>query len=322
VVAFGQLESAWPAQGSVLLRDGAIYCAAGRSSYLDGGIWLCRLDLKTGQKLAQQCVSSPDPRTGEQPGEPVPYEMPGALPDVLSCDGELVYMRHLAFDPQDLTPRKAPRHLYSPAGFLHDDWWHRTYWIYGEHFYSGYIGWYFAGRETAAGRLLVMDDPAIYGFGYKPDLYRATRQTRYHLFAIDRRALPPQPPTDYARANRDYPLRSEGKFYVRPKWSSDVPQLARAMVLSGDTLLLAGPPADALESKAVHDGAQGAILCAVSAGDGKTLAEYRLDALPVFDGLAAAQGRLYLSLRDGRLLCLGDNRSAPGGQQLPRLATP
>jgi hypothetical protein len=47
-------------------------------------------------------------------------------------------------------------------------------------------------------------------------------------------------------------------------------------------------------------------LCAVSAADGKTLAQYHLDSLPVFDGLAAAQGRLYLTLQDGRLLCLGD----------------
>ena len=38
---------------------------------------------------------------------------------------------------------------------------------------------------------------------------------------------------------------------------------------------------------------------------GKTLAEYPLGAVPVFDGLAAAQGRLYLTLRDGRLLCFG-----------------
>jgi hypothetical protein len=77
------------------------------------------------------------------------------------------------------------------------------------------------------------------------------------------------------------------------------------MVLAGEKLFLVGPPREALQSQEAYDGAQGAILCAVSARDGKILSEYPLDALPVFDGLAAAQGRLYLSLKDGRLMCLG-----------------
>ena len=38
VVARGQLESAWPLHGSVLVNDGTLIVAAGRSSYLDGGI--------------------------------------------------------------------------------------------------------------------------------------------------------------------------------------------------------------------------------------------------------------------------------------------
>jgi hypothetical protein len=306
----------------VLVHQRHVYCAAGRCSYVDGGICLQQLDLKTGKKRAEQRIDSRDPRTGQQPAEPVRYEMPGALPDVLSCDGQLVYMRHLGFDPQDLTPRKAPAHLYSPAGFLDGEWWHRTYWIFGEHFYSGYIGWYFAGRETPAGRLLVMDDAAIYGFGFKPEFYHGTRETQYELFAIDRRTLPPQPPVDYARANRDYPHRAPGKFFVPRRWAKDLPLLARAMVLAGDALCMVGPPAVALESRSAFDGGKGALLCAVSTADGQTLAEYQLDALPVFDGLAAAQQRLYVSLQDGRVLCLSDRHSTPGGTELfqPRAA--
>lgn len=321
VVACGQLESAWPVHGSVLVRDDAVYCAAGRSSYLDGGIRLVRLDLKTGTKLAEQQLLNREARTGEQPEEPRMFEMPGALPDVLSSDGQFVYMRHLGFDPQDLKPGKAPAHLYSPAGFLDDSWWHRTYWVFGEHFYSGYIGWYFAGRETPAGRLLVMDDGAICGFGYRPEFYRTATEHRYHLFAMDRQAVPRQPPADYARANRDYPPSRAVKSRLPLKWTRDVPLLARAMVLAGNTLFVAGPPARALRSKAAFEGIHGADLCVISKEDGKTLAEYRLDAAPVFDGLAAATGRLYLATRDGRLLCLGDHRS-PGGVELPRLAAP
>jgi hypothetical protein len=35
------------------------------------------------------------------------------------------------------------------------------------------------------------------------------------------------------------------------------------------------------------------------------VAEYRLDALPVFDGAAAAYGRLFMALQDGRVVCFG-----------------
>jgi hypothetical protein len=41
------------------------------------------------------------------------------------------------------------------------------------------------------------------------------------------------------------------------------------------------------------------------------LAKYRLDSAPVFDGMAAANGRLYLSLENGQVLCMaGQSASA------------
>jgi hypothetical protein len=55
------------------------------------------------------------------------------------------------------------------------------------------------------------------------------------------------------------------------------------MPLAGNTLFLAGPAADALQSKPASDGAEGAMLSAVSVEDGKMLTEYRLDALPMDD---------------------------------------
>ena len=52
-------------------------------------------------------------------------------------------------------------------------------------------------------------------------------------------------------------------------------------------------------------GAEGGVLLAVSAIAGTTIARIRLDALPTWDGMAAARGRLYLSPIAGRVLCLG-----------------
>jgi len=42
-----------------------------------------------------------------------------------------------------------------------------------------------------------------------------------------------------------------------------------------------------------------------AARDGEILTQFQLEALPVYDGLIAARGRLFLSLSDGTLLCLG-----------------
>ena len=59
---------------------------------------------------------------------------------------------------------------------------------------------------------------------------------------------------------------------------------------------------------ALH-GERGGLLHAVSADTGKRLAEYELDALPVFDGMAVAYGRLYIALADGSVVCLKERDS-------------
>jgi hypothetical protein len=90
------------------------------------------------------------------------------------------------------------------------------------------------------------------------------------------------------------------------------------MLLARQTLLVAGPAdkvtevphepaavdplAEALETR------RGGRLLVVSAADGKTLADHELESPPVFDGMAAAQGRLYLATKGGRLVCMGPGR--------------
>ena len=40
--------------------------------------------------------------------------------------------------------------------------------------------------------------------------------------------------------------------------------------------------------------------------DGKTLLEHRLDSAPVYDGMAVANRRLFISLKSGELICFGE----------------
>jgi hypothetical protein len=82
------------------------------------------------------------------------------------------------------------------------------------------------------------------------------------------------------------------------------------MVLAGGHLFVAGPPdvVDPDDPMAAFEGREGAVLRVYSASDGGTVAEHKLEAPPVFDGLIAANGQLYLSLENGTVVCMGPDR--------------
>jgi hypothetical protein len=56
VVVRGQLASAWAVHGSVLALGGEVIVAAGRSSYLDGGIHVCRLEPAAGRLVPDESL--------------------------------------------------------------------------------------------------------------------------------------------------------------------------------------------------------------------------------------------------------------------------
>ncbi|MHC4406856.1 MAG: outer membrane protein assembly factor BamB family protein, partial [Planctomycetota bacterium] len=314
IVAYGQLESLWPVNGSVLVESDTVSFAAGRSSFLDGGIRLVRLDLDTGELVAESTIYTPDPKTHRQVRETVAgFDMDGALPDVLASDGETLFMRQLCFTP-DFQPAPAKKHLFSPTGLLDDSWWHRTYWLYGEGFTSGWPGWWQTGNRVAAGRILVFDDTTVYGFGRSQFSNRSrtaganwAAQEPYRVFSADKDAKP----ATKAPAKGPRPKNQRGKrgpARMAFKWSTEAPIRAWALVLVDKTLFFAGTPNlgnSGDDAYAAMQGKRGAKLIAYSASDGAKLAEVTLPAPPVLDGLAAATGRLYLSLRDGTVVCMG-----------------
>jgi outer membrane protein assembly factor BamB len=292
IMAYGQLESPWPVCGSVLVKDGVVFCAAGRSSFLDGGIVLHRLDARTGKQLSQTPVDDRG-TTGAT----------GRLNDVLSCDGEMVFMRHESFGLDGQLLKKAKPHLHSAAGFLDGDWWHRTYWIFGTEMKSGWGQWPAMGNRVPSGQIMVMDKDATYGFGREEyaNGVHAGMNAPYHLFSCSKQATQPAAATPAAKKRKGkQAAKAEPKAVVR--WSVSVPLLARAMVLADKTLFIAGP------LEAAYEGLAPSVLWAVSAGDGKKLAECKLSSGPVWDGMASANGRLYVSTLDGRVLCLAERK--------------
>jgi hypothetical protein len=78
------------------------------------------------------------------------------------------------------------------------------------------------------------------------------------------------------------------------------------LLLADQTLFVAGPPDvfKADDPAAAFEGRAGGVLLAVAAADGETLADYSLDSPPVFDGMAAVNGRLLMATVDGDVVCL------------------
>jgi len=307
-VACGQVESVWPVTGSVLVHNGVVYCTAGRSSYLDGGMYMYQLDPATGKELGKTCFYSRDPETGEQPEALVDdVEMPGTLPDVLSCDGQSIFLRDKRLDTNGVEQEPNVPHLYSSAGLLDDNWWHRTYWVYGTKVYGRASGWAVVGNYVPSGRLLVLDETSVYGFGRKRigGGDRGLSDVSLHLFRADQEVTPLKGRRQLK--NNNLALTKHFKpTKVTYHWSCEVPLVVRAMVLAGDVLFAAGPamtPGDGAIEPSFDDNTD-ALLMAFSADDGQELSQYELEAQPTFDGMAVANGCLYLSTTDGRIVCM------------------
>ena len=93
-------------------------------------------------------------------------------------------------------------------------------------------------------------------------------------------------------------------------WSADIPLTGKAMLKAGDHLFIAGTPMEIGKNdlKKIVDSYEqrgGGRLWVASAADGEKLAEYELDAAPAWDGMAVADGRLFIAMKDGSLRCWG-----------------
>ncbi len=362
MTAYEQVESVWPVSGSVLIQDApstgsgqaALYCVAGRSMFLDGGLRMLKLDPATGRKLSETILDDRDPESGKSLQIHVKnLTMPVALPDILSSDGRSIYMRGQQFDLDGVRRQIAPLagddqtgegcHLFCQVGFLDDSWFFRSYWIYGRGMGGGYGSWFQAGRMAPSGRIMVFDNDSVYGYARKPEYMVNASVLEYHLYAAEKQ-VKPESIQRVRRGSSSIDAKSKNKnanssdwevrqgFDAKTLWAADtrwsrekLPLLVRAMVLvrhegDGAKLFMAGPPNVADEKAAFYEpdssanqqalaqqeaaweGRKGGLLQIVSAADGEKIAEYELESIPVWDGMAAANGRLYLATIDGKLL--------------------
>jgi len=314
IVARGQLESVWPVNGSVLVVNDTAYFAAGKSSYLDGGIRLYGLAPHTGRKLVDKVLWTRGPDGSELLDE---EGVDGFLNDILSSDGRRVFMRHHVLSPAGEPKPERVTHLHSPDGYLSADATSRLLWTYAPMYTSPHQGAFFDLRLSRAlfpsGRILVESDDAIHGFGQNHyDKMRVDPGGQWALFAA---AKDNGAPLDLsAKEYRKQAL--SGKHAVRFHWWKTIPIQAWAMVSTEDVLFVAGPPGRGVTSQAALEGKAPGKLLAVSPDDGRVLADVSLPCRPVWDGMAAAGGNLYLCLANGRVVCLWSAASGRPGAPL------
>jgi hypothetical protein len=148
------------------------------------------------------------------------------------------------------------------------------------------------------GVLMVYDDQAIWGVKRKGDA-----NGRYSLFQKDN-----TPFSDAEESLPDFRKIPQGQVDASV-WTRDLPVRTKAMLKSGERLFMGVMPADIPQNDphAAYEGQKGGMLWVVAAQDGSKVAEYELGSPVVWDGMAAANRRLYVSLTDGSVLCLAGN---------------
>jgi outer membrane protein assembly factor BamB len=354
----GQLESAWRVHGSVLVEGGVAYCTAGRSTFLDGGIWVFGLGPASGKVLHERRLNTLWDTRVDAKGEDKPFltsfHIEGTRSDLLVAEGGHIYLGQVRLTPE-LEPRPAPYvahppdekttgldikdkpyvapnaylakgyekaaalgvrrghmgdremglRLFSTGGFLEDSWHNRPFWMYG----TAWPGFQMGHIAPKAGQIIAIGPETTYAVQAYPG--RNIHSPMFkpgdkgYLLLADRNGNDPL-------LHHESWARDKGMGYTRkepPVWHAWVPVRMRAMVLAGETLFVAGPPDVVPEDDpyAALDGRKGAVLRALAAANGSELAEMKLDSPPVFDGLIAAGGRLYMSDRAGRVTCLAGN---------------
>jgi hypothetical protein len=115
------------------------------------------------------------------------------------------------------------------------------------------------------------------------------------------------PKVYFTPGKRGYLLFSHDLASGKNTWEQRIAIRGRAMVVTDDKLCVAGPPdvVDREDPLAAFEGRRGGVLRIVDKVDGRTVSEHKLASPPVFNGAAAANGRLLLSLEDGTVACFG-----------------
>ncbi|MFC1497413.1 PQQ-binding-like beta-propeller repeat protein [Verrucomicrobiota bacterium] len=291
IISYGQVESLWPVHGSLIVQKGKVYCLAGRSSNLNGGMSLNILDLKSGEVVQKRQIK------GDVKSK---WEVKGSVrSDLMTADGDRIYMRNIGFaaaDINDLEYNNIGNHhvlnvvasgIRTGGGFLDTSWFNAANWTYAS--------W--------KGQALSLDQNHLFGvcgnrrfgqsFGHDPFV---PGQTGYLLFC---KTLSEK---DKLATRNNSQNRGDRSKY---DWSVEIPLRGQALLVADTAIYVAGTKdvVDKSDSWGHIEGRFGGILAVYSREDGKKLSELAVSAAPIVDGLSACGNNLFLVTKSGTIIC-------------------
>lgn len=294
--AFGQLESVWPVFGTLVVQDDQVFCTAGRNANVNQGLYLYKLDLKTGSPVAALHHMGDLKENGEIDT--------GVNADILVSDGSKLHLRGMVFDMKSLKMTDkglgAARVLDTEArmdlnlivalgGFLDDSFFNGSFWAY---------------NQTKA-NILGLDREHLYGVNiYASTRHKSSAHVNFYPGEQGIKLFSAKLKSTVAEENLTKKQRKKEK-QGGDLWSATLPIEAKSLVVGADRLYLAGTrdKVDKEDPWAHFDGRKGGLLTIHAKKDGQMTREIELKSPPVFDGLAAADKRLFISCQDGTVLC-------------------
>jgi hypothetical protein len=249
-----------------------------------------------------------DYKTFQAPDRSDAFSMAGGtVSDVLTSDGKNVYLHHVKFNAKLKKQAERSRHLFSTSSLLDDSESHRSHWVLGTGDFSRLpvaYSW-IANRPgkrmptiaVPTGVMMVFDDQAVWGVRRQGD-----SNGKYSLFKKEN-----GPFSEEERPLPDFRTISpeEAHQYV---WKHDLSVRTTAMLKSGDHLYMGVMPVEIPmdDPHAAYEGRKGGMIQVHSEKDGSPVSQYKLNSPVTWDGMAAANGKLFVSTSDGSVLCFAE----------------
>jgi outer membrane protein assembly factor BamB len=281
IVAYGQLESPWPVPGSVLVVEDVAYFAAGRQSFADGGILIFAIDPATGRRHWVERLDSV-PQQGFYRSSGLEFDNF----DLLHREGDDIAMSRWRFD--------------RASGAMTADIW-RAFARLNTGNGAAMVPqgcWSYAPRNQSRTKtfsprrpLLVFRDRTLFGCAEdKQSIYRRDFQLEQGE-EFETKWITGWENSNASR-NGGVAWRSE-RLAEKATWTSEL--------FGQDSGTVA---ALALASNALYAISSQGMVGSIDKTTGRFEGQGTIPP-PLWDGLAIAGGRLYVTTEGGQLLCLG-----------------